>query len=54
MDHAHHPHHHHRHPTVRDPGGSLLGASAWVRLAAVAVVIALVWAATLWAMADLS
>jgi hypothetical protein len=52
MDHAHH-HHHHR-PAVVDPGGSLLRAPAGLRLALAGVAIVLIWAAVLWAMAEIA
>jgi hypothetical protein len=49
------PHHHHPHErAARVPGASLLRASAGVRLAIAAVAVALVWAATIWAMAGIA
>ncbi len=55
MDHAHHSHsHHHPARVMADPGGSLLRASAGVRLAIAAAAVALVWAATFWAMAGIA
>jgi hypothetical protein len=55
-DHQHeHGHHHHHHPGEGHPPASIspsiLRLSAIERLAAAGVMIALIWAAVLWAMA---
>jgi hypothetical protein len=52
---THEQHHHHHHPGRAHPSAavspSLLRLSAVERLAAAAVVMALLWGAVLWAMA---
>jgi hypothetical protein len=52
--HHHHDDHHHHHPGHAHPPAtvhpSILRLSAMERIAASAVVIALIWAATFWAM----
>ena len=49
MAHAHHSHH-----EPASTGTSLLGASAPARLLIVAVAVVTIWAAALWAMAEVA